>query len=137
VKDERLHNALMGSSKLSGSGQHEEALRLMDEVIAEAIKERDELTALVVIDHAALLNGVKPDRSLAKHYYERFLAYSPESPRVLYELADIAMEDGQIDVAKEYAKRCHQAILQSGSDKIKQDLLDLVLERWPEVAAKS
>jgi Tfp pilus assembly protein PilF len=107
VKDERLHNALIGSLKLSGLGQYQEALRLMDEVIAEAIKEGDELTALVLIDHAALLNGVKRDRSLAKHYYEQFLTHSPESPRVLYELADAAMEDGQIEVAKQYAKRCH------------------------------
>jgi hypothetical protein len=133
VEDERLHNALMDSSKLSTSN-FQEALRLIDEVIAEAIKEGDELTAIVLIDHAALLNGTERDRSLAKHYYEQFLASSPESPRVLYELADTAMEDGQIDIAKQYAKRCRQATLSSGNAKIKRDLLDLVLERWPEVS---
>jgi hypothetical protein len=134
VKDERLHNALLRSLKLSGSGQYQEALRLMDEVIAEAIKEGDGLSALVLIDHAALLNGVERDRSLVKHYIELFLTYSPENPRVLYESADLAMEDGQIEIAKQYAKRCHQAILQSEDDKIKKDLLDLVLHRWPEFA---
>ena len=109
----------------------------MEEVIAEAIKEGDELTALVVIDHTALLNGAGRDRSLAKLYYERFLTSSPDSPRVLYELADTAMEDGQIEIAIQYAKRCHQAILQSDDAKLKTELLDLVLERWPEVAHKS
>jgi tetratricopeptide (TPR) repeat protein len=134
VKDERLHSALLDSLKLSGSGQHEEAVRLMDELIAEATKEGDGLTALLLINHAAILNGGERDRSLAKRYYEQFLTYNPENPRVLYESADVAMEDGQIEIAKEHAKRCHQAILKSDDDKIKKDLLDLILERWPELA---
>src|SRR5258707_15713275 len=99
MKDERLHNALLDSLKLSGSGQRQEAFRLVAEVIAEAIMEGDELSALVLIDQAAILNGVKRDRSLAKRYYEQFLSHSPESPRVLYELADAATEDGQIEIA--------------------------------------
>jgi Tfp pilus assembly protein PilF len=134
VKDERLHNALVDSSKLSGLGQQQAAFRLMDEVIAEAMNEGDELTALVVIDHAATLNGAGRDRSLAKQYYEQFLTASPESPRVLYELANDEMENGQTEIAKQYAKRCHQAILRSDNEKIKNDLLDLVLQRWPELA---
>lgn len=134
MKDERLHKALVDSLKLSGSGQHQEALRLMDEVIAEAIKEGDELTAIVVIQHTAILNGAGPDRPFAKQYFERFLSSNPESPRVLYELADDAMKDGETEIAKQYAKRCYKAILQSDNDKIKSDLLDLVLERWPELS---
>lgn len=133
MKDERLHNALNGSLKLSRSGQLQEAYRLMDEVIAEAIKEGDNLSAILLIDQAALLNGVKRDLSLVKHYYEQILTYSPENPRAWYQLADIAMKDGQIDIARQYAKKCYQAILQGDDNKIRQDLLDLVLERCPEV----
>ncbi len=133
MKDERLHNALIGSLELSVSGQRQESFRIIDQAIAKAIKEGDELTALVVIDHAAILNGAGRNRSLAKHYYERFLACNPESPRVLYELANDANEDGQTEVAKQYAKRCHQVVLGSDNQKIKRDLLDLVLERWPGV----
>jgi hypothetical protein len=51
-----------------------------------------------------------------------------------YELADDAMKDGKTEIAKQYAKRCHQAILHSDNHKIKSDLLDLVLERWPEIS---
>ena len=69
-----------------------------------------------------------------KHYYDKVLTCSPEDPRVLYESADVAMRDGQIEIAMEYAKRCHQAILKSDRYKIRRDLLDLVLERWPELA---
>jgi len=106
----------------------------MDEVIAEALKEGDDLTLSVLIDHAALLNGVKRDLSLVKHYYGQVLTSSPENARALYALADVAMEDGQIEIAKQYAKKCHQAILRSGDNKTKQDLLELVVERWPEIA---
>jgi hypothetical protein len=134
MENERVFNALLGSLNLSRSGQHQESLRLMDKLIAETIKEGDGLTALILIDHAALLNGGGRDRSLVKHYYEQFLTHNPDNPRVLYESAHVAMEDGQTEIAKQYAKRCHQAILRSDDDKIKKDLLDLVLVRWPELA---
>ncbi len=127
VKDDSL--------RLSMSGQQKEALRLMDEVIAEAITEGDYSSLLVLIDHAGLLNGVKRDLSVVKRYFEQYLTHSSENPRALYWLADVAMEEGQTEIAKRYAKRCHQAILRSDDQKIKRDLLDLVLERWPEVAA--
>jgi hypothetical protein len=135
VKDEREHNALMDSLRLAMSGQHQEALRLMDEVIAEAIQEGDDSSAFVLIDHAALLGPhVGRDRSILKHYYEQYLTSSPEHPRALYGLADVAMDEGQTEIARQYAKRCHRAILLSHDEKIRRDLLDLVLERWPEVA---
>lgn len=137
MEDERLHNALLGSLRLSGSGRHQEALRLMDKLITETIEEGDGLTALVLIRHAALLNGGGVDRSLVKLYCQQFLTYNPENPRVLYESADVAMEEGQIEIAKLYAKRCHQAILKSDDAKLKKDLLNLVLERWPEIADRS
>lgn len=130
----RLRDPLMNSLKLAGSGQYQEAMQLMDGVIAEAIKEGDELTAGIVIRHAALLNGSERDRSLEKHYYEQFLTACPDSPRILYESADTAMEEGHVDLAKQYAKRCYRAVLSKDNEKIKRDLLDLVLERWPDVS---
>jgi Tfp pilus assembly protein PilF len=117
VKDERLHNALLDSLRLSESGQYQEALRLLDDLISEATREGDELTALVLIEHASILNGDKPDCSFAKQQFEQFLTHRPESPRVLYELADGAMKEGQLEAAKLYAKRCHQAILRSNNKK--------------------
>jgi hypothetical protein len=135
VNQKRAHDALLGSLKLSISGQHEDALRLMDDVITEAIREREDSWVFLFINHAAILNQSGfPDRSLLKHYYEQYLTNSPDHPRALYGLADVAMKDGQTETAKQYAKRCHEAILQSDDAKVKKDLLDLVLERWPELA---
>lgn len=134
LSDKRVHEALVGSLDLSISGQAKEALRLMEEVITEAMKEGDDSSAFLLIDHAAILTGKGRDRSVLKHYYEQYLISCPEHPRALYGLADVAMEGGQTEIAKQYAKRCHRAILLSHDEKIKRDLLDLVLERWPEVA---
>lgn len=132
MEDARLHHALMDSLRLS-KGQQEEALRLVDTAIIEAMKEGDDSSVQVLVNHAALLNGVKRDLSLLKHYYEKYLTYSPENPRALYGLADIALKDGHAGNAKTYAKRCYEALLKSNNQKVKKDLLDLVVERWPEV----
>ncbi len=134
MEKERMQDAVLGSLKLSMAGRHQEALRLMDDLIAEAIKEGEELWLFTFIDHAAILNasGV-PDHSLLRHYYEQYLTYSPENPRALYGLADVAMKDGQTDIAKQYAKRCHQALVQSKDEIAKKNLLDLVLDRWPQL----
>lgn len=138
MNQERINNALVDSLKLSASGQPQEALRLLDEVIAEAMREGEELWAFIFIDHAAVLSARgQPDRSLRKRYYEQYLTYRPENPRALYGLADVAMEDGQTETAKLYAKRCHQALLETEDKIAKKDLFDLVLERWPELSSKS
>ena len=133
MEKERIKDAFLGSLKLSMSGHHEEALRLMDDVIAEAIKDGEDSWVFIFFDHAAVLNQSSfPDRSLLKHYYEEYLTHSSENPRALYRLADVAMEDGQTEIATRYAERCHRAILRSDDDKIKRELLELVLERWPD-----
>jgi Tfp pilus assembly protein PilF len=83
----------------------------MDEVITEAIREGEESWTFVFIRHAAILNASgQPDRSLLKHYYERYLTYRPENPRALFGLADVTEKDGQTYLAMQYFKRCRQAL---------------------------
>jgi hypothetical protein len=134
VEHERSKRAVLGSLDLSMQGHHEQALHLMDDVIAEAIREGEELWAFTLIRHAEILStrAGQPHFSLLKHYYQRYLTYSPENPRALYALADVAMEEGEIEVAKQYARRCHQSLLRTTDEVAKRDLFDLVLERWPE-----
>jgi Tfp pilus assembly protein PilF len=106
----------------------------VDDVIVEAMKERDDSSLDVLLNHVAVLIG-DSDRgsSLIRHYYEQYLTYSPENPRALYGLADVAMKAGQIENAKTHAKRCYEALLKTDDQKARKDLLDLILERWPEV----
>ena len=132
----RAHNALIGSLDLWQSGHHNDARQLMDDVIAEAIKEADELWVFAFIDHAAILGGFR-DGSILKHYYEQYLIHSPENARALYGLADVAMDEGQTEIAKQYAKKCYGAILRSGDERTIRSLLELVLARWPDVAVEN
>jgi hypothetical protein len=133
VDYDRLKSAISGSLKLWESGDHEEAFRLLDDLIAEAIKQGEHSWVLTLSNHAATLSRFKGDPGLVKRYYEQSVTYNPENPRALYGLAKISLEEGQTEIAKQYATRCHRAILQSGDEIIKQGLLDLVLKQWPEV----
>jgi Tfp pilus assembly protein PilF len=139
VEHERLKQAIAGSLTLCNEGHHREALQLMDDVIAEAMADGEELWAFTLIRHAEILNTTagQPRRSLLKHYYEQYLTYRPENPRALYGLADVAVEEGETEMAKQYASRCHQALLRTTDKVAKKDLFDLVLERWPELRIKA
>ena len=49
-------------------------------------------------------------------------------------MADLAVEEGETEMAKQYARRCHEALLRTTDEVAKKDLFDLVLERWPELS---
>jgi tetratricopeptide (TPR) repeat protein len=128
----RLKSAINISLDLSKSGQYDEAFRLLDVVIAEAVEERNSSRVLMLCHHAAILSQRKGDLPLRRHYYEQSLAYSPENPMALYGLADAAHEEGRAEDARRYAERCHRAILQTNDEIVRRGLLDLVLTRWPD-----
>ena len=129
---------MMESLRLAGLGQHEEAVRLVDELISDAIKEGDETAAFIFIRHAAIVSMTGTlDYALMKRDFELYLTHYPENPRALYELADLAVKDGQADLARQYATRCYRSLLQSTDEKAKKDLFELVLERWPAVSEQA
>ena len=130
---DRLKNAVSGSLKLWDSGEHQGALQLLDDSIAEAIEEGENSWVSALSHHAAILCGLKPDQRLVKHYYELSLTHNPENPMALYGLAKVALEGSEPQIAKEFATRCYRAILQGNDEVMKQGLLDLVLLHWPEV----
>jgi hypothetical protein len=52
-------------------------------------------------------------------------------------LATVALDQGHPEIARQYAKRSHTAILQRDDDEVlKQGLLDLLLKSWPDIAEK-
>jgi hypothetical protein len=62
------------------------------------------------------------------------LAFDPENPSALCGLADVAREEGELELAKEYAARCYK-ILTEGNDSLKNAWLETLLKKWPEVAS--
>ena len=108
--------------------------RLISDAIAEAIQEDRHSWILTLTHHAAILCRHRGDLDSAKHYYEQSLAYNPENPRALYGLAYVSLERGEVETAREFAKRSYAAILRGDDEIVKAGLLDLIVKQWPEIA---
>jgi hypothetical protein len=48
-------------------------------------------------------------------------------------LADVVKEEGELELAKEYAVRCYKALME-GDDFLKDARLERLLKNWPELA---
>jgi tetratricopeptide (TPR) repeat protein len=129
-----LKAAMNGSIRLSQLGQNQEALKLLDNAIANAIQEGRASWILTLSHHAAILCDHRGDIDLAKHYYEQSLAYSPENPLALYGLACVSLQLGEAQTAEQFAKRSYDAILRGDDEIVKAGLLDLIVKQWPEIA---
>jgi len=129
----RYKDAMSASTKLMQQDENEEALRLLDDAIAMAVSESENQWVLTLSHHAAVISNFLGNLSLVKHYYQKSLAFNPENPRALSGLADVAKEQGELELAKEYAVRCYKALME-GDDFLKDARLEMLLKKWPEVA---
>jgi len=129
----RYRDAMTASTKLVQQDDNEEALRLLDDSIAMAISENENQWVLTLSHHAAVISNFLGNLSRVKHYYEKSLEFKPENPRALAGLADVAQEQGELELAKEYAARCYKALME-GDDFLKDARLETLLTKWPEVA---
>lgn len=98
-----------------------------------AISENENRWVLALIHHAAVIARFTGDLSRVRHYYQKSLAFSPENPRALAGLADITKEQGELELAREYAERSYKALME-GDDFLKDAQLETLLKKWPEVA---
>ncbi len=124
---------MSSSARLAQLGDNEEALRLLDDAIARAISENENRWILTLSHHAAVISHFLGNWSQVKHYYEKSLAFNPENPRALSGLADVAKEQGELELAKQYATRCYKALIE-GDDFLKKERLETLLKKWPEVS---
>ncbi|HWY53053.1 MAG TPA: hypothetical protein VNZ03_01230 [Terriglobales bacterium] len=123
---------MSSSAKLSQQGDTDEALRLLDSAITMASKENDRQWVLTLSHHAAVISNFLGNLSRVKHYYQQSLAFNPENPRALSGLADVAREEGELELAREYAARCYKALME-GDNFLKDARLETLLKKWPEV----
>jgi|PeaSoiMetatran63_FD_contig_21_2178354_length_522_multi_15_in_0_out_0_1 tetratricopeptide (TPR) repeat protein len=130
---ERYRDAINASAKLARKDDSEEALRLLDDAIAMAVSEKENQWVLTLSHHAAVISTFSGNFSRTKDYYQKSLAFNPENPRALFGLADVAQEQGELELGKEYAARCYKALTES-DHLLKDALLETLLKKWPEVA---
>ena len=129
----RYRDAISASTKLTQPDDNKEALRLLDDAIAMAISENENQWVLTLSHHAAVISRFFGNLSQVKHYYQQSLKFNPENPPALSGLADVAKEQGELELAKEYAARCYKALIE-GDDFLKDARLETLLKKWPEVA---
>jgi Tfp pilus assembly protein PilF len=133
---ERLRGAMNGSVKLWKLGERQQALKLLDDAISGTIREGGYIPSIrTMCHHAAILCRSSGELDLAKHYYEQSLAHSPENPMALYGLAALALEVGDLELAKSYATRSYRATVHGDDEIAKIGLLDLILKQWPDVGS--
>jgi tetratricopeptide (TPR) repeat protein len=135
-KEQSWHHyrdAMSSSARLAQQGDTEEALRLVDGAIARAISESENQWVLTLSHHAAVISDFLGNLCLVKEYYEKSLEFNPENPRALEGLADVAKEQGEFELAKQFAARCYKALIE-GDDFLKKERLETLLKKWPEVS---
>ena len=128
----RYRDAVSDSTKLMQQNKNEEALQLLDDKIAMAISETESRWVLTLSHHAAVIATFLGDWPRVKNYYEQSLACNPGNPAALSGLADVAKEQGELALAREYAAQCY-AVLRDGDDFLKDARLETLLKKWPEV----
>jgi len=128
----RYRDAMSASTKLMQQDKNEEALRLLDDAIAVAMSDNENLWVLTLSHHAAVISNFLGNLGLVKRYYQQSLSFNPENPRALLGLANVSKEQGEPELAKSYAARCYKALV-DGGDFLKDPLLEMLLSKWPEV----
>ena len=121
------------SAKLMQDDRHREALEVVEKAVVDAIQRGESSWVLTLSHHAAVISSFVEDLQLVKHYYEQSLAFVPENPRALYGLAKVAREQGETEVARDYALRSYKALNKHNDNDVKQGLLSLLVTQWPEV----
>jgi hypothetical protein len=48
-------------------------------------------------------------------------------------LADVAKEQGELELAKQYVARCYKALIE-GDDFLKRERVETLLKKWPGVS---
>jgi|SRR5580704_216762 hypothetical protein len=128
----RYRDAMAASVRL-WRDDGDKALRLLDDAIALATSEHENLWIVALNHRAAMISTFLGKTELVKHYYQESLAFSPENPHALYGLAKVAKNQGELGLAKEYAARCHEALMESDDflRDARLETLETLMKDWP------
>ena len=127
-----LKDAIGQSNELWKRGQHQEALKILDDSIAKAKQENRGLWVKILSRHASVISGSLGDLGLERRYCEQVLAYQPDDALALFGLADVLFRQSQPDLAKRYAAKSYALVAHSNTD-MDRGLAELLTKKWPEV----
>jgi hypothetical protein len=117
--------------ELTRRGEQRRALRLLDDLMAESVPEKN-----LRIRHLAPLATATArsigDLHLAKHYCEMRLANDSEDAMALYGMADCLVQEGNSNQAKAYVTKCYE-LSATRKDNVGQGIIELLQKRFPGI----
>jgi hypothetical protein len=127
-----LRRTINESSKLSKRGETRQALKLLDDAIADAIRENRTSWARTLSRHASVIADNLGDLDLVRRYSEQCLACDPENPATLSGLADVLRRQGEVGLAQEYALKSYRLCMRGDTD-VHRAIRESLLDAWPEL----
>ena len=127
-----LKAAIGESNVLWKRGQHQEALKILDDSIVKAKQENRGRWIKILSRHASVICRSLGDLGLERRYSEQAVAYQPDDALALFGLADVLFRQSQPDLAKRYAIKSYALVAHSNTD-MDRALAELLTKKWPEV----
>jgi hypothetical protein len=121
------------SLDLAKEGQQEEALRILDDAIAQATEEKGGMWVRTLCRHAAVLAHAMGDIRREIQYAEQALPYADDHRFACYNFAQLLLRGGEVTRAERYAREAHKLALAQGTEA-DRDLIAAIRLQWPNLS---
>ncbi len=128
--------AMQRTTDLLKGGQLNEVFPILDEAIAQAIKEKRSIWVRIFCRHGEVLAHARGDAEREVRYAEQALPYTTDYRFALYNLARILLRVGQTVRAESCATEAYKLAVAEKSDA-DRDLVAAILKQWPHLPDSS
>jgi tetratricopeptide (TPR) repeat protein len=126
-------HAMRQSLDLARDRQPEEALRILDDVIAQANEEKRGMWVGTLCRHAAVLAHAMGDIRREIQYAEQALPHADDHRFALYNFAQLLQRGGEVARAERYAREAHKLALPQETET-DRDLIAAIRKQWPNLS---
>jgi hypothetical protein len=130
----KLKAVVKDSGELSSAGRLDDALNLINVVMADAEGRGEIMWLRTLSRHASAMCRSLGNLTMARHYIERLVQCDPSSAMARFALAEIMLRQGEAEQAKAQAAESYSLALGS-TDEVDKGAIELIARLWPEMAA--
>jgi len=127
-------DVIMHSLELARNGQIEEIFTALDSAIAEVPEQHRGDPGVLLMRHAALLAKAKGKRDREIEYTKQALPYAKDYSFAAYNFSQLLLEDGQVDLARQYATEAYKLSCVSEGET-DRDLVVAIIKLWPSIGS--
>jgi tetratricopeptide (TPR) repeat protein len=132
---EQGREAMRRSAEFAKAGEPEQALSIVEDAISEATKDQRKDWIYLLCGHAAVLADAMGDTRRKIRYVQQALPHAQDYQFAAYNFARLLLDDGQLELAKQYAAEAYQLATAKGT-QADSDLKKAILELWPSISEK-